>query len=150
MAKPLRINPALRNGFKLDDVLVLPNAGTVIHAGKSEHLAPKAMEVLLVMCSNQGELIATEDLLLFGWGSSTANRANLTHVISDIRHALDDHKECPEFIQTITRKGYRVIAHLGKIDEDVKKAELESLPASTADTPWRFSIALLKILIYCR
>jgi DNA-binding winged helix-turn-helix (wHTH) protein/tetratricopeptide (TPR) repeat protein len=113
------INPKLRNGFKLDDVVVLPNDGEVICNGHRCHLAPKAFELLLYLCENQDQIVSTQDLLICGWGDSKTKRSQLTHAISEIRHALKDHKECPEFIQTLPRKGYRLIAQVTPLDDSI-------------------------------
>ncbi len=96
--KALYVDPQLRQGFKLNSVVVLPNEGEVICQGHRCHLPPKALELLLFFCQNKGQVISIQDLIMFGWGDSKTKRSNLTHVISEIRHALNDHKECPEFI----------------------------------------------------
>ena len=43
------------------------------------------------------------------WGEIEGHHEALSHTISDIRHALDDHAEDPVFIQTLPRRGYRLI-----------------------------------------
>ncbi|MEZ9370287.1 winged helix-turn-helix domain-containing protein [Shewanella sp. 10N.286.51.B2] len=147
------IDPNLRQGFVLNDIVVLPDDGEVIVHGERRHLPPKAFEILLYLCSNPEQLLSSQRLLAFGWGKLNRKRRNLSHVISEIRHALDDHKESPVFIQTITRKGYRLIATVAPLDEEAlnrKRAALKA-PLSTthsADsthTPqWHLNIALLK------
>lgn len=113
------IDPTLRKGFKLAEAVVLPNEGEIVVDGESRHLPPKAMEILLFLSQHQNQSITTEQLLLVGWGFEKTKRSNLTHVISEIRHALDDHKECPEYIQTLPRKGYRLIAKVEPLDKNV-------------------------------
>ncbi|TQV72816.1 tetratricopeptide repeat protein [Aliikangiella marina] len=147
-----RIDPSLRKGFKLDDVVVLPQDGAIICHGQHRHLPPKAMEVLLFLCQNHNRLISSEQLLVFGWGDATSSRANLTHVISEIRQALDDHKECPAFIQTMPRKGYRLIAKVAPSDDKVLYPNVWPLSASpqnsnrsiNKDNHWHLSLAVLK------
>jgi tetratricopeptide (TPR) repeat protein/DNA-binding winged helix-turn-helix (wHTH) protein len=147
------INPELRKGFQLDDVVVLPNDGEVIRNGKRYHLPPTAMQILLFLCANNERTLSTKELLEFGWGDRKTQRQNLTHAISEIRHALDDHKECPEYIQTLPRKGYRIIANLRELDEKVLYPNAwpnpsDSLLANSeiemTSSNWHFSVALLK------
>ena len=147
------IAPKLREGFRLDDVVVMPKSGEIIRNGKRNHLPPKAFEVLLYLVHNNNELVTTEDLLEFGWGDKKANRSGLTHAISEIRHALDDHKECPEFIQTFPKKGYRLTAQIRPLDEKVLYPDIWPLNISThsasdevvdANKQWHVSLALLK------
>lgn len=145
------INSDLLQGFLLGDIVILPNDSEVIFHGQRRHLPPKALEILLFMCSNQNQLLSTQRLLKFGWGDAENKRRSLTHVISELRHALDDHKECPEFIQTINRKGYRLIAKVKKLDDKVlypniwqNKGNSSLQTAQLAENKWHLSFALLK------
>jgi len=147
------IDPVLRRGFKLNEVVVLPHDGTVVCQGEHRHLPPKAMEVLLFLCQNRNRAISNEKLLVFGWGDAEAKRANLTHAISEIRQSLDDHKECPEFIQTLRGKGYRLIAKVTSLDEKVlyptvwplkSSPQTPSLKKIRSDNHWHLSLALFR------
>ena len=80
----------------------------------SVHLPPKAMEVLLVLTSNAGALVTREALLDEVWGTGHGSKETLGHAISEIRHALNDHADNPEFIQTLPKRGYRLIVGAGK------------------------------------
>ena len=51
------------------------------------------MEILLFLSSTNGEIVSREQILSFGWGDNHAAKNNVTHIISEIRHVLDDHKE---------------------------------------------------------
>lgn len=105
----LCVDVDLHQGFHLGNVFVEPDLGIINRDGQRYHLAPKAMEVLLFLSSTKGKVVSREHILQFAWGDKKASKANVTHVISEIRHALNDHKECPTFIQTIPRKGYRML-----------------------------------------
>ncbi len=151
--KKHHIDPELRKGFMLDNITVLPNNGEIIRDGARYHLPPKALEILLYLAQHDNKVVSSEDLLEFGWGNSKAKRSNLTHTISEIRHALDDHKECPEFIQTFPRKGYRLISKISALDENIVypdiwpiNTNLSSAQAnnSQAKKPWHISLALLR------
>ncbi|MBU2179430.1 MAG: tetratricopeptide repeat protein, partial [Gammaproteobacteria bacterium] len=56
-----------------------------------------------------GEVLPAEQLLAQIWGDSQIAKSNLSHVITELRHALDDPKSCPVFIQTLPRRGYRLL-----------------------------------------
>ncbi|KGJ91097.1 tetratricopeptide repeat protein [Thalassotalea sp. ND16A] len=99
----------LHQGFCLADVIVEPDLGVIIRNNERHHLAPKAMEILVFLAAQNCEIVSREQILAFGWGDLSASKNNITHIVSEIRHVLDDHKECPTFIQTIPRKGYRMM-----------------------------------------
>ena len=103
------VDGELHQGFQLGSIVIEPDLGVIIRNGQRYHLAPKAMEILLFLSSTNGEIVSREQILSFGWGDNHAAKNNVTHIISEIRHVLDDHKECPTYIQTIPRKGYRML-----------------------------------------
>ena len=146
------INADLLGGFLLANVVVCPIDSEVIVSGQKHHLTPKAIEVLLFMCSRPNQLLSTQKLLIFGWGEIKNKRQCLTHIISEIRHALDDHKESPEFIQTINKRGYRLIAPVTRLDGSAITSTPQASQEYTAQVPtavisdskWHLSFALLK------
>ena len=106
------MNSDLLQGFYLRDLLVDPLKGLVIGQAGSERLPPKAMEVLLCLASNPGELVKRETLIDEVWGTGHGSPETLSHAVSEIRHALDDHPDNPEFVQTLPKRGYRLIVEV--------------------------------------
>ena len=105
-------------GFYLGDLLVEPLNGTVTGRAGSVHLPPKAVEVLLCLASNPGEVISRDTLLTTAWNRGTGSQEALSHAVSEIRHALDDHSHDPVFIQTLPRRGYRLLVTPRLANED--------------------------------
>ncbi len=104
------MDPDLLHGFYLKNLLVEPLKGQVVRNGKPIHLPPKAMEVLLSRsASNPTRLVTRESILERVWGDGQRSQDVLGHAVSEIRNALGDHPENPEFIQTLPRRGYRLI-----------------------------------------
>ncbi|MGB5448736.1 MAG: winged helix-turn-helix domain-containing protein, partial [Woeseiaceae bacterium] len=103
------MNSDLLQGFYLGDVLVEPLKGHVSGPAGARHIPPKAVEVLLCLASEPGELVTRNKLLQAVWGSGKGSQEALGHAVSEIRHALDDHADNPMFIQTLPRRGYRLI-----------------------------------------
>lgn len=103
------MNSELLQGFYLRDLLVDPLKGQVTGRAGSEHLPPTAMEVLLCLASSGGELVTRESLIEKVWGADQGSQEALSHAVSEIRHALDDHPDDPKFVQTLPRRGYRLI-----------------------------------------
>jgi TolB-like protein/tetratricopeptide (TPR) repeat protein/DNA-binding winged helix-turn-helix (wHTH) protein len=103
------LNTGLLQGFYLGDLLVDPRKGQVIGRAGSAHLPPKAMEVLLCLAAEPGELLTREDLLEAVWGKGQGSQEALSHAVSEIRQALDDHHDQPVYVQTLPKRGYRLL-----------------------------------------
>ncbi|MGI9200150.1 MAG: tetratricopeptide repeat protein [Woeseiaceae bacterium] len=127
------MNSELLHGFHLGDLHIDPVRGQVSGRGRSEHLTPKAAEVLLCLAHQPGELVTREELLETVWGAGQGSQEALGHAISDIRHALDDHADNPEFIQTLPKRGFRLLQE--PVPDDAT-GELPVAPAS-ANGFWR-------------
>ena len=99
----------LLQGFYLGGLLVDPRKGQVIGKAGSAHLPPKAMEVLLCLAAEPGELLTRDALTETVWGKGRGSQEALNHAMSEIRHALDDHHDQPNYVQTLPKRGYRLL-----------------------------------------
>lgn len=100
----------LLEGFYLLDAFVEPLTGQVTRNGASVHLPSKAMEVLLCLAKNPRSLVTRELLIDHVWGDGKGSAEALSHAVGDIRHAFDDHAAHPTLIQTVPKRGYRLLA----------------------------------------
>jgi DNA-binding winged helix-turn-helix (wHTH) protein/tetratricopeptide (TPR) repeat protein len=82
--------------------------------GVALKLKPIPMELLLFLIERRGELVTREQIVQRIWGKGvfldTDNSINAA--VSRIRQVLRDDAEQPRFVQTVTGKGYRFIAHV--------------------------------------
>jgi predicted ATPase/DNA-binding winged helix-turn-helix (wHTH) protein len=93
-------------------------------------LRPKAFAVLNYLVAHPGQLVTKEDLLKAVWPETFVGEAVLKVTIGQLRSALDDDPQCPEFIETAHRRGYRFIGQLTPSDEASESAaEVTSAPA---------------------
>ncbi len=99
-----------RQGFTLGEYDVRPLEGRIIGPAGSEHVPPKAMEILICLAEHAGQLVERATLLRHGWGDSAESDNALTKCISDLRHHLRDSHEPVRYIQTVPRRGYRLVA----------------------------------------
>jgi len=88
--------------------------------GASFHLEPKVMQVLILLASTPGEVVTKERLLRTVWPGIFVSDDVLTRSISEIRRVFSDDSKAPQFIQTIPKVGYRLIAPTQREPEDEK------------------------------
>jgi len=103
------LDPDFIHGFYVGDWLVEPLKGQVSGRRGNVHLPPKAAEVLICLAKHPTELVTRETLLAEVWGADQGSPEALSRAVSEIRHALDDHANDPQFIQTLPKRGYRLL-----------------------------------------
>jgi Tol biopolymer transport system component/DNA-binding winged helix-turn-helix (wHTH) protein len=100
----------LQGDFSIGEWRVQPQINCVQKNGTSMHLEPKVMQVLVLLASNQGDVVSKERLLQTVWSGVFVGEDVLTRSISEIRRVLADDARSPHVIQTIPKTGYRLIA----------------------------------------
>jgi DNA-binding winged helix-turn-helix (wHTH) protein len=81
--------------------------------GYRVRLEPKAMRVLVHLAARAGEDVRKDELMRVVWGGPLVRAEVLTNAIWELRKALRDDCREPDFIQTVPRKGYRLVAPVG-------------------------------------
>jgi DNA-binding winged helix-turn-helix (wHTH) protein len=105
-------------GFQLGGWRVDPAACELRDGETTIRLRPKVMDLLAVFARNPGEVLSKHCLLDLVWSDVTVGDASLTVAVGELRDALGDHLDKPEFIETIARRGYRLIAPVSSLDTD--------------------------------
>ena len=80
-------------------------------------LTPKAMDLLVFLAEHQGELITRDQLFEALWPGVVVADHALSVQILEIRKALGDHAQNPQYIETRHRKGYRFCAPVEVVQE---------------------------------
>jgi DNA-binding winged helix-turn-helix (wHTH) protein/tetratricopeptide (TPR) repeat protein len=91
-------------------------------------LMPKPFAVLQYLVEHPGHLVTHDQLLAAIWPDTYVQPEVLRRYILEIRRALGDRAEAPQFVQTLPKRGYQFIAPV--VDDSVSPAP-ESVPAPT-------------------
>jgi DNA-binding winged helix-turn-helix (wHTH) protein len=110
------------DGFALD-----PANHLLLRDGVQVALPPKAFDTLVYLAQNHGRLVTREELMKAVWPDSFVEGANLTVYISLLRKALGE-EEGRRYIETVPRKGYRLIADVRVVDEAPTEVVAEVVP----------------------
>ncbi len=95
--------------FRLGDWEVRPNEGVLCSGGRSVRLEPRVMDVLVHLAASPERVVSKEELLTEVWGGSFVEEGALTQAIHSLRKALGDDAKKPRFIQTVPKRGYRLV-----------------------------------------
>jgi Tol biopolymer transport system component/DNA-binding winged helix-turn-helix (wHTH) protein len=88
----------------------------LLHGDERVSLTPKAFDVLRYLVERAGRLVTQDELLESLWPETYVNQEVLRKYILEIRKALGDRPDNPEFIETITKRGYRFVAMVTEDD----------------------------------
>ena len=102
--------------FKLGDWLVEPNLNTICRGHETTHLELKVMDLLVFLAHRGPRLITRREIIDGVWGTEFICDNTLTHAISELRTALGDNARDPSYIQTIHRRGYRILAPVTNLE----------------------------------
>jgi len=75
----------------------------------SKRVEPKVMEVLVCLASYRGETVRKETILTVVWPDTFVSDDALVRSISELRRLFEDDAREPRFIETIPKRGYRLI-----------------------------------------
>ena len=130
----------MQGDFRIDEWLIQPQINSVEKEGKTWHLEPKVMQVLVHLASHPNEVLSKDRLLEAVWHNTFVGDDVLVRCISEIRYVFGDDPKSSRVIQTIPKGGYRLIA---AVTAEVP-AEIE--PAKTViakpETVFRYNLAL--------
>jgi len=117
-------NPRVEDApFQLGPWRVDPAARELSKGDVPVRLRPKVMDLLAAFAARPGEVLSKQALLDLVWSDVTVGDASLTVAVGELRDALGDDLERPEFIETIPRRGYRLIAPVSRDRTDDVNAE---------------------------
>ena len=101
---------SMQDTLKVGDWIIKPASGQIIKDDKEHRLEPKAMAVLVFLAENAGEIVTRSELENSVWQGSVVTYEALTVTINKIRAALEDDSRKPRYIETLAKRGYRLIA----------------------------------------
>ena len=126
-------------------------AGELRRDGEPVKLQPQPFKVLVLLLDRAGDLVTREELKKALWGEETYVdfERGLNFCINQVRAALGDSAEAPRFVQTLPRRGYRLIVPVQSGFRVSSEATL-NLSTERLRVDWHvvaIGIAILAILV---
>lgn len=117
------------NDFLLNDVVVRPRLNEIQIDGYIEKLPAKFIDVLMVLAERQGEVFGKAELLKRVWNDPLIGEESLSNAVWMLRKTLSDDAKRPAFIETVPRRGYRLIARVAPV-RVVAEVDTNEAPAA--------------------
>lgn len=99
--------------FRIGSWLVEPSLNTVSSNGTKAQLEPKVMAVLVCLAKHAPDPVPKEILRQEVWGDTFVGEGVLTRSVFELRRVFEDDARESKFIQTISKRGYRLVAPVG-------------------------------------
>jgi DNA-binding winged helix-turn-helix (wHTH) protein/TolB-like protein/Tfp pilus assembly protein PilF len=100
---------ALMRGFDFGPWTVIPERGLIRNGDVEHKLEPLVMDVFVVLASHDGEVVSKDQLIESVWQGRPQTDDVITRCISALRRGLADDAKNPAFVETVQRRGYRVM-----------------------------------------
>src|SRR5260370_40290381 len=96
------------DNFQIQEWVVSRKLNSLRNNGRMVHLEPKVMQVLVCLAKSP-DVVSKEKLLQTVWADTFVTDDVLTRSISELRRAFQDDAREPKVIQTIPKRGYRLL-----------------------------------------
>jgi DNA-binding winged helix-turn-helix (wHTH) protein/TolB-like protein/Flp pilus assembly protein TadD len=107
-----------------------PETNALSRDRESVRIEPKSMDVLMLLAGRAGRVVSREELFAAVWPDVVVGDEALTQTIIKLRKALGDNSRSPSYIETISKRGYRLIAPVRK-DDAVERTPAAAMSASS-------------------
>jgi DNA-binding winged helix-turn-helix (wHTH) protein len=100
--------------FRIGDWRVEPAANVLVRGDEEVRLELKVMEVLCCLAGHADEVVTKRELMDEVWRTEFVAENTLTRTIAKLRRILGDDARKPSYIQTVHKRGYRLIAETSR------------------------------------
>jgi Tol biopolymer transport system component/DNA-binding winged helix-turn-helix (wHTH) protein len=113
MSDPLRVAGTT---IRVGEFLLDPPSGELRSDAGRHSLSAQPLEVLLALIDRPGEVVTRDELRQRLWPADTYVdfEHGLNAIIKRLRDALGDSADTPRYIETVPRRGYRLVAAVGR------------------------------------
>ena len=123
----------------------------MLKGSEARQLEPMAMRLLIFLAARPEEVVSRAEILEEVWEGRAVVDETLSRAMSLVRQALGDNAQKPRYIETLPRRGYRLIATV-KRPADASQPAPSVAPPETIESDrsgphrWRVPITLTVLL----
>jgi len=100
----------MAHSFQIGDFILVPSLNQLHHVDQVYTLEPKVIDLLLFFAHQPNIIASREDIRSAIWGSIAVSDHAINRLISQLRKALCDNKQPYQYIETVAKRGYRLVA----------------------------------------
>lgn len=123
---------ASSTGLRIGEWSVDSAAGELSGASGAVRVEPKVMDLLLLLASQPGQVVTRERIMDALWPGLVVGEDSLARTVSKLRQALGDDAKSPRYVETISKRGYRLLA---EVDVAMSAGETPITASAVASAP---------------
>jgi TolB-like protein/DNA-binding winged helix-turn-helix (wHTH) protein len=123
-----------------------PASNLLLRDGKTVRLEPRAMDVVMHLAARRGEVTSVNDLMAAVWKNVVVSDGSVYLAISQLREALGTTEEGQSYIETVPKRGYRLVVPVEPAVEPTVETVVDAPPVPTPKRSWT-SLAIVAALI---
>lgn len=116
-----------------------PDANELRRGDERRRLEHRTARTLELLCSRAGEMVTPDEILAHVWNGRAISANSVPVVISDLRQALEDDARRPRYIETVAKRGYRLMVE--------PPAETPAVSGANRRRPIVIALAVLALVI---
>ena len=120
----------MQDQFCIGDWLVKPQLNQLQHllSGETRHLEPRLAKLLCYLAANAQQVIDRDTLVAVLWPRVIVNENSLTRAVSELRKQLAWQGDKQTYIETIPKRGYRLLQSAVASEADAGSHDAADLP----------------------
>lgn len=134
----------------MGDWQVIRATGELVGAQGASRLEPKVADLLFLLAARRGQAVTREEIMDALWPGQVVGDDSLARAVFKLRQALGDDAKSPRYIETLSKRGYRLMAEPASADfrEGVVAPDAMSAPAlRTSEVRRRWMSGALAVAI---
>ena len=141
--------------IKIGEFLLNTELSTLYKGSQEFSIEPKLLELLLLFCNKPNQVVSREDILISIWNNAIVTDNAINKMIANLRKLLCDSPKTPKYIQTVPKRGYRLICAVEiiqtneaqDIEDDITDHASVKMKKSPSPSFELWKIALLVVFI---
>jgi DNA-binding winged helix-turn-helix (wHTH) protein/tetratricopeptide (TPR) repeat protein len=110
MAPETPPDPSRCGPFTVGDWLAEPRACRLSRGDTDVKLRPQLVGLLVCLARRPGQIVLRDEILTEVWPGQFVAESGLSRCVAELRQSLHDDAQEPRFIETIPKRGYRLVA----------------------------------------
>ena len=127
--------------FRLGPVTVDPARCVVERDGQEVRLEPKVVDLLVLLSRRHGAVVSRDALFDALWPGMIVGDDALSRTVFKLRRALGDDPKAPRFVETVPKRGYRLLVEPAAIDAPSSGVAARPRAFGSVLSPWRAGAA---------